>query len=756
MSEFKSDLTASECIGTNMAEFADYTIWTKLPNVDGLKPVQRRILWKLHTSPDFKKPGKEASLVGEVMKMHPHGDASIADAITTMSQPFSHIVPLVYSDSNIGAYSNDGKGAAAMRYVDVCESEAARSLFFGDINENMLHMIPCESELGVEPAYLVPRIPTALMIPAFGIAIGCRSGTSVLGLAELCELTKKYIKLHATHVDWRSKLKPLIKYMLPDFPTYCHLRNGRQLLNAYAKGEFTTPILVDGVMKLKATEITFETLPPDKGFASVTFDVGKMWHEKNTWENQNFQQMEDFSGQEQGIMRGQFSCILRRGINPFDVLKELKKRVQFTSAWKPIPNYVDERGYMKQETPLSILDRWYNLRYAVVLGDLKQKLKAMVDRQRELLALIIVVDHTDEVYKIFKSASNEEATIDPLSKKFGLTRFQARYLSGLKLSQITAKGKDELKKDLEDIKQKMRELQDKFSRVNELMIESIEKFEKDFVKQYPRRCTVPEYVGYACYRGNGYWMLESLEEMDEVLKCFDPDLIDFTVFPNKNQDIVGLEIDDDYVGDVPKYFKAGGVWQNNGETCTAGVVKGGGALVSQGIKAKTDNMSQAVPIYKTGFTYITKRGEVKVIPVDDSVMRKNFATGPTIRDAVFVSNAIPTVNNDLIVIHASTSQPNYLVIERVKANDKLHKIVIGDWYVIAVVPSTELITMINVPKEIRSRCNVRHIVFENIGNSIQLGQRKGCLFGRGTAALKTDYTMSAWRRKSTIMLAKPM
>ena len=769
MSEFKSEMTFAECSVDNMAKYTDYTVWTKLPNcIDGLKPVQRRIIWAIHKNKDFDSLNKETILVGDVMKMHPHGDQSISDAIINLTQPFTHVVPLVYSESNIGSYANDGHGAAAMRYVDVCKSDAAEAIFFADTNPSTLHMVPPESEAVncLEPLYLIPRIPTTMLIRSFGIASGCRSLTPAYGVSNLCKLTKEYIKLRSTCQDWQSKERTLVKYLLPDYATDCYLRNSRALIAAYRKGDFKFPIVTDGKMKIVydnnsfAFNIVFSTIAPNCEFHATTQEVGSQMSTrlvKNSWEQRTFQQMEDFTGSKSGAgcMRGNFNCILRRGINPFDILAELKKRMSFSSSWVPEPSYVDNRGKKLEETPFTLLNRWYKVRNESVLGDLKQKLKQLVDRLRQLRALIVVVDHAKEVADIFRTSDTEEHAVAVLAKRFKLTNYQARYLASLKMSQITARGRDELTRDLEDIKNKIREHNTKFQRIDQLMIESVEKFEERFAKQFPQKCIIPKYVGYARYRDTGYIMLETLEEMDEVLKTFQADLVDFELFDKHDsyQYLLAMGHEENItVGDdLPKYFKARSVYKFNGQKNTAALSKDGGVLAVYGLAPATDSVSRTVPVFDK-FSVITKKGEWQTYDVDDKTTRRSLNVMATLKDAVYVSELC---DDECIVIHASTSQPNYLLIERINRHKKLTRMVYGDWYILAVIPINNERVCINVPKELRARCQVRHIIFENLGQCLKPGEKKGFLFGRGDKQMTSHFTGNIWRRKSTIVLAKP-
>lgn len=760
MAVFKDVMSASEHIESDVGVYAKYTIETKFPNVlDGLKPIHRRILLKIHELGGGVK--KELTVSGKVVEMHPHGDASINSAISVMAQPFSHTIPLVFSESNIGNY--DGDDPAGARYVDVSESEVAKALFFTDVNPDMYKMVPCESESDFEPAYLIPRIPTALAIRSFAIAIGFQSNTMIMSVPELCKAAKEYIRIRADNVDWIPKVKKqLVKYMLPDFPTACSIRNSRELLNEFRKGNFDAHSIIDGTMRITKDEIIIYTLPPDKSFREVTFDVG-MERAKNpsSWENQNFMQMEDFAGKKQGIMNGNFHCVVRRGVNPFDVLARLKKAVQFTSNWSPERHYVTDDGVMTVETPFTLMDKWYETRNNAVVGDLKQTLKNMVDRKRILLALIIVRDHAKEVFNIFHAAGTTEQAVPELVKRFNLTKYQASFLAGLKFAQITAKGKADLQKDLDQLEIDMEELQKKFSKVPDIMIHSIEQFENKFVVKpfqqgsmtydLSRRCLVRKYVGAAIYKDNGYMLMESEEEMDQVLKDFtDPDTIEFKLFGPFGE-VQAIGADEDFEGDVPKYIKSSYVDRISTEKYTGCICNKGGAMVCEGLIPKLENMKSAVPIDRK-FIAVDRTGHCSYMTVDAKIIRKSPSAGATMKDVVHIANG----GTDIIVIHGNSSQANNLVIERLDLSNgpaKLHKIPVGQWMILNVISPCTKRVYVNIPKELRQRCATRHLVFDDLGSIIKPGEKLNCVFGRNT--IKSDFKFVPLRKKSLIVLAKP-
>ena len=742
--DYKSEMTADNAIEDNIRIFGNDTHKSKFPNnIDGLKMIHRRILWALHEHP---KTQKEASLTGIVMKMHPHGDNSINDTISNLAQPFSNIIPLVFSDSNIGMYS--GEPAAAARYVDVSESEAANDIFFKDVAESTFTYVPCESEEGMEPENFIPVIPTTLLIGSFGIAIGFKTDTPMMCIHELCQLTIEYVKLRTTDPEWEKKLQSsLAKYLIPDFPTYGLLRNRDELISAYKAGVFDCPITTDGILKIGTDRIVFETIPYKKSFGPVMLDAGMQTRVKDSWINQHFQELDDHAGKKQGIMRGQYVCKVRRGENPFDLLDELKKRCQFTLAWKPSRLYVNEKGEKEEHTPFTLLNAWYIARHRSVLGELKQRLNKLIARFRELTALVIIADHADEVYKIFKNAETKEQTVPILCKRFKLTSFQAKFIAGLTLAQMTARGRADLLDDIEKVKKSINDLQQTFTHVPDVIISAVKKIDEKYSMKYPRKTQIPNYKGYACYKDTGFIQIESMDEFDALTHdptChFDPEQLEFHLYQGSGRLLqMGGKIDSD-VWDLPKQFKSTGVYLVRKPTHTVAVSKKGICVLS-GIVGSVNGYDKCVPVGDS-FIGVTKTGYLLNIDAK-AKSKKSTAVDGSLRDVSFVSQ-YPM--QDVVIVHVNDKEPNVVRIDRRSGSGRLSKIVVGNWKVLGVY-LVDSPFMISVPQEFRSRCPIKHLYVDNIAKwvkpdstviiqlnrkvigknegSLQLYSKRGCIY----------------------------
>lgn len=204
-----------------------------LPDVrDGLKPVQRRVLYDMHElGIRFDRPyRKSARIVGDTMgKYHPHGDSSIYDALVVMSQDFKKGLPLVDGHGNFG--NIEGDGAAAMRYTEARLQKITQEAFLSDLDKDVVDFIPNFDETEKEPSVLPVKIPNLLVNGSEGIAVGMATSIPPHNLSEVIEATKAYMK------DETITTKGLMKYIKgPDFPTGGIVINKDELLDIYETG----------------------------------------------------------------------------------------------------------------------------------------------------------------------------------------------------------------------------------------------------------------------------------------------------------------------------------------------------------------------------------------------------------------------------------------------------------------------------------------------------------------------------------------
>ena len=204
-----------------------------LPDVrDGLKPVQRRVLYDMHELGirSDKPYRKSARIVGDTMgKYHPHGDSSIYDALVVMTQEFKKGLPLIDGHGNFG--NIEGDGAAAMRYTEARLQSITEQAFLADLDKNVVDFIPNFDETEKEPSVLPVKIPNLLINGSEGIAVGMATNIPPHNLAEMIDATKAYM------LDNNITTRELMRYMKgPDFPTGGIVINKDELLEIYETG----------------------------------------------------------------------------------------------------------------------------------------------------------------------------------------------------------------------------------------------------------------------------------------------------------------------------------------------------------------------------------------------------------------------------------------------------------------------------------------------------------------------------------------
>ena len=512
---FLENTSATSAVADNMQTYIRYSNTEFLPNtIDGLKLLWRRILLVLNQS---DKMMKCTALTGACMQTyHPHGDSGVEDGIISLGQSFKQAHSWLVIKGNYGAYA--GAQAAAGRYLDVYQSPFAKDIFFNHVDARTLTYIPSETGEGVEPLFLIPVIPTSLLFGGKRLAAGYMSNTPFLNFCDVCTLVEKYILLRKKYpMNYQTRFSEIAKYCLPDFPSHSIIRNSKEVVTQYSKGNFNCPVLMDGIMEIEPNGIHIKSIP----YGTTQFEdvltkrLGPKMNSAN-FVSASANEILDLSV---GIDYGDIYIKLKRNINPFEVLDKYKTESSFTQSWTPQWVFVDKDGYVVVDTnPMQLLEVWYHARHRSILAGLKFINNDLFKQYRKLSALIVIADHTDEVLNIFKKAENREATIPELIKAFRFTREQAEYIASLQLHQITKQGKDDLLKALEEIKNKIAEHQKKFISIDDIMIEDARRLAKLYGGECNRRTYVPKYIGaieIPEYKG-----FIQFESVNELIKLF--------------------------------------------------------------------------------------------------------------------------------------------------------------------------------------------------------------------------------------------
>jgi DNA gyrase/topoisomerase IV subunit A len=699
----KETATGSELVEDRMTEFAEFTVRTKLPHsISGLKLIQSRILQTIGTRDDRVKV---MPLAGQVMYWHPHGDKAITDAITRLAQPFSDAVPLLTSDQNIGSY--DGKSAAAGRYLEVWGSDFMKDVFFNRTNLSTLNLVPAEAGRGqMEYDYFIPCIPYALCTSAMGIAIGWKADVIPLQLDSICDLVVDYVKLKKQNASRTELYQKLAKHLLSDLICSGLIRNSQECYRHYANGEFEVPLVHDGVMEIHPNMIVLKSLPYGKAILPIHDKLGALLVSKKGFIAENFDSIDNMG--EADELQATVECVLRRGVSPFDVLEEFKKVCGFEGSFTPIMNWYTPAKTRQNLNPIDILESWYLERSRSILADVKHTQNRLVNKHRELCALMIVVDHSREVVEIFNTAKTREDTIEPLVSRFGLTNYQATFLSGLTLGQLTSRGKDELVKSADKVLLDIQELQKRFVTIPETIMDDALYIKKTYGSKYPRRAKVPNFIGNLGIDGKGVIQFESYKELVHLERRFVNSDLRVTLYPKGSKctyTTTSLGVIGDDILDAPK--------EAQGDPITVCKYKAKYTVVLN--DGCIYRLNGTIPSSKTGpgavfvgdtFVGITKTGKVRRVQATGIPLRKTAPAQGIMTDLVYVSD---TDDDAMVVIHGNSSVPGELRVEQVTDGSNISKIPVGKTIVLGIVRYTDP-WAVNIPPEIRPRGGFRHLM----------------------------------------------
>ena len=424
-----------------------------LPDVrDGLKPVQRRILFsmeELNIGPD-KPHRKCARIVGDTMgKYHPHGDSSIYGALVNMAQDWSMRAILVDGHGNFG--SVDGDGAAAMRYTEARLSKISVEML-ADINKDTVDFIPNFDETEKEPVVLPSRFPNLLVNGTTGIAVGMATNIPPHNLGETINAVIKLIdnKVDEDRDTQIEEILPIVKG--PDFPTGGVIIGTRGIEEAYRTGH--GKVIVRGVTNIEPMDngknrIIITELPYLVNKARLIEKIAELVKDKKI---DGITYLRDESDRE-GM---RVVVEIRRDVNPNIVLNKLYKHTQLQDTFG-----VNMLALVKNEPKvmslLEILTNYLDHQKDVVTRRTKYDLNKAEERAHILKGLLIALDNIDEVIRIIRGSKNVADAKEQLIVRFSLTEVQAQAIVDMRLRALTGLEREKLENEYNELMAKIAE-----------------------------------------------------------------------------------------------------------------------------------------------------------------------------------------------------------------------------------------------------------------------------------------------------------
>ena len=404
-----------------------------LPDVrDGLKPVQRRVLFsmtELSNTPD-KPHRKCARIVGDTMgKYHPHGDSSIYGSLVNMAQEWNFRYPLVDGHGNFG--SEDGDGAAAMRYTEARLSKISMELLSG-LDKNTVDFIPNFDETEMEPTVLPARFPNLLVNGTTGIAVGMATNIPPHNLREVISAVVKIIdnKINEDRETEIDEILPLVK--APDFPTGGTILGTRGVEEAYRTGR--GKIKVRAVCNIETlengkTQIIVTELPYMVNKAKLIEKIAELHKDKKI---DGLTDIRDESNRE-----GTRVVIeLRRDVNANVFLNKLYKHTQLQDTFGVIMLALTN-NQPKVMNLLDILLYYLKHQEEVVTRRTQFDLDEAERKDHILQGLLIALDNIDEVISIIRNSANTPEAKEKLIERFGLSDAQSQAIVDMRLKTLT-------------------------------------------------------------------------------------------------------------------------------------------------------------------------------------------------------------------------------------------------------------------------------------------------------------------------------
>lgn len=395
---------------------------------DGLKPVQRRILYGMDELKVYYNVAhkKSARIVGDVMgKYHPHGDSSIYEALVRMAQDFSYRYPLVDGHGNFG--SIDGDGAAAMRYTEARMSKISAEML-RDLRKNTVDFVPNYDATELEPAVLPARIPNLLVNGATGIAVGMATNIPPHNLGEVIDCTIALME------NPELSSEDLMHFIPgPDFPTGGIIMGADGLRQAYNTGTGTIVVrskceIIEPKNRKSHAEIIVTEIPYGIRKSTILERIGEVAKEHIV---DGIVDLRDESS-----MRGMRIVIeVRNDVNPHVLLNNLYKYTQLQSSFG-INNIALVDGRPEALSLKRALEVYINHQIDVITRRTNFELDEDLKRMHILEGFIIATDHIDEIIKIIRGSMNGEEK-DLLMQRFNLSERQAQAILDMQLRRLS-------------------------------------------------------------------------------------------------------------------------------------------------------------------------------------------------------------------------------------------------------------------------------------------------------------------------------
>ena len=454
-------IVQTEVTGEMKKSYLDYAmsviVSRAIPSIeDGLKPVQRRILYAMNQmglKPNTQTK-KSARVVGDVMgKYHPHGDSSIYEAMVRLAQDFSLRYPLVFGQGNFG--SIDGDSAAAMRYTEAKMEKTAMELL-EDIDKETVRFRDNYDGSVKEPELLPGKLPALILNGATGIAVGMATNIPPHNLTEVCDAIIAHIKKPEITIEQLCEI-----VQGPDFPTGGAVSGDMVELYKTGRGRLVLRGRTTTETIKKKDAIIITEIPYMVNKSTLITQIASMVGAKK---------IKDVADLRDESSKGKIRIVieLKKGANPKFIINSLYKYTRLQDSFNV--NFLAlSQGQPKVMTLKNVVEEYVRHRKVIITNRSKYELKKAKERLEIVDGLLIALKNIDDVITLIKKSKGTSEALEGLIKKFKLTAKQAKAVLETRLQQLTSLEQDKLKKEQKDLKERIAELEKILGDIKEVL-----------------------------------------------------------------------------------------------------------------------------------------------------------------------------------------------------------------------------------------------------------------------------------------------
>ncbi|MBS3078313.1 DNA gyrase subunit A [Candidatus Pacearchaeota archaeon] len=425
-----------------------------IPSIeDGMKPVQRRILYSMQQmglKPNTQTK-KSARIVGDVIgKYHPHGDTAVYEAMVRMAQDFSLRYPLVYGQGNFG--SIDGDPPAAYRYTEAKMEKVAEELL-EDLEKDTVEFLPNFDNSMQEPALLPGKLPALMLNGATGIAVGMATNIPPHNLREVCDAISAYIE------NPKITLKELLEVIPgPDFPTGGLIQGDMKELYETGRGKVVIRGKTSVEESKKKDTIVITEIPYMVNKSTLITQIANLVRDKK---------IKDVSELRDESNKGKIRIILelKKGVNSKFVINALYKYTRLQDSFNV--NFLAlVKGKPRVLGLVDVLENYVEYRKIIIGNRTKFELKKSKLRQEIVGGLLKALDNLDAVIKIIRFGKDPS---EELKAKFKFSEIQVKSILELRLRQLTSLENDKLKDEFKELERRIKEYEKILGDMNEVL-----------------------------------------------------------------------------------------------------------------------------------------------------------------------------------------------------------------------------------------------------------------------------------------------